>query len=262
MDSLLRRLPAHPVAVDGAVTVLIAVVAGAGFRELAFLPGVPHWAAVVIAALAVLPAAWRRRWPRAVLAVTAASWAAAAALSTSPVPALAVAFVTYLIPLRLPRRDALGLLAGTLLVFAAGLAVFAVSGHGIYRAGGTGEAGRLLAENGLLVAVAWLAGHSVRQQRAYLAGRQEQAEERLRIAREVHDVVAHTMSVIAVQAGVASYVGRAEPGEALRALASIEETSRGALREMRALLGVLRAEADRDGPRDAGWGWGWARAWG
>ncbi len=244
MDSLLRRLlPAHPVAVDGALTVLIAVVAGAGFRELAFLPGVPHWAAVVIAALAVLPAAWRRRWPRAVLAVTAASWAAAAALSTSPVPALAVAFVTYLIPLRLPRRDALGLLAGTLLVFAAGLAVFAVSGHGIYRAGGTGEAGRLLAENGLLVAVAWLAGHSVRQQRAYLAGRQEQAEERaraqlaearragteerLRIAREVHDVVAHTMSVIAVQAGVASYVGRAEPGEALRALASIEETSRG-----------------------------------
>jgi signal transduction histidine kinase len=60
--------------------------------------------------------------------------------------------------------------------------------------------------------------------------------------------VAHTMSVIAVQAGVASYVGTAEPGEAIRALSSIEETSRGALREMRALLNLLRAASDGTAP--------------
>jgi signal transduction histidine kinase len=271
MDSVLKRLlSAPPVAVDGVVTALITIVTGAAFRELAFLPGTPHWAAATIAALAVVPAAWRRRWPRAVLAVTAGSWAAAAALSTSPVPALAVAFVIYLIPPRFSRRDALWMLVGTLLALAAGLAVFAVSWHGIYRPGGGGAAIGLLAENGLLVTVAWLIGYSVRQHRAYLAGQREQAEqqalaqmaeahrarteERLRIAREVHDVVGHTMSVIAVQAGVASYVGRTDPDEAIRALSSIDETSRGALREMRALLAVLRAESDRaaPAPRDAG----------
>ena len=53
------------------------------------------------------------------------------------------------------------------------------------------------------------------------------------------------MSVIAVQAGVANYVVGPQPDEAVRALSSIEETSRGALREMRALLGVLRSRATR-----------------
>jgi signal transduction histidine kinase len=98
----------------------------------------------------------------------------------------------------------------------------------------------------------------VHQQRLYTASRQEQAkqrareqlaearrarsEERLQIARELHDVVAHSMSLIAVQAGVANYVVGQHPEEAARALSSIEETSRGALREMRAMLGVLRTE--------------------
>jgi signal transduction histidine kinase len=96
----------------------------------------------------------------------------------------------------------------------------------------------------------------VRQQRGQAAGRREQAklkareqlaetrrarsEERLEISRELHDVVAHTLSVIAVQAGVAGYVIGERPEEAARALASIEQTSRSALNEMRALLGVLR----------------------
>jgi len=249
---------------------LIAVVALAGYSELAFLSAIPRWLAAVIAAAGLLPAAWRRRWPGAVLALTVTGWAVAAALSTSPAPALTVAFVMYLIPLRFSWRGALVMLAGTLLALAAGLAVFAVVAHGVDRPAGAAEAGGRLLGNGLLVVVAWLTGSLVRQQRAYQAGRQEQAEERaraqlaearragteerLRIAREVHDVVAHTMSVIAVQAGVASYVGRAEPDEAIRALSSIEETSRGALREMRALLGVLRASDSPAGPREAGLG--------
>ena len=71
-----------------------------------------------------------------------------------------------------------------------------------------------------------------------------------RIARELHDVVAHSMSLIAVQAGVANYVINDNPREAARALSSIEQTSRGALHEMRALLGVLRSDGtatDRPG---------------
>jgi signal transduction histidine kinase len=64
----------------------------------------------------------------------------------------------------------------------------------------------------------------------------------LRIARELHDVVAHSMSVIAVQAGTGRMVIDDDAEHARRALASIEETSKRALNEMRRLLGVLRAE--------------------
>ena len=68
------------------------------------------------------------------------------------------------------------------------------------------------------------------------------AEERLRIAQELHDVVAHSMSVIAVQAGVGAHVLDDRPGEAKAALEPISATSRGTLNEMRRLLGVLRDE--------------------
>jgi signal transduction histidine kinase len=72
------------------------------------------------------------------------------------------------------------------------------------------------------------------------------AEERLRIAQELHDVVAHSMSVIAVQAGVGAHVLDDRPEQARAALEAISATSRGTLTEMRRLLGVLR---DSDGER-------------
>jgi signal transduction histidine kinase len=264
---LLRRLrPGHWVAIDCAVTAAMAVVYAAEFSDPPYLPGMPEWATAATV-LAVLPAALRRRWPRAVLALVVTGGAVLTALSTSVGPPLAVAFVMYLIPLRFPPREALRLLVGTLVVTAAGLAVFGIVPHGIFRNGGVAKAGGLLLEGGLLIIVAWMIGYSVRQQRAYLADRQEQAErrareqvaearrvsteERLQIARELHDVVAHTMSLIAVQAGVANYVVAAQPEEAARALSSIEQISRGALREMRALLGVLRAEGAASGPGPA-----------
>lgn len=72
------------------------------------------------------------------------------------------------------------------------------------------------------------------------------AEERLRIAQELHDVVAHSMSVIAVQAGVGAHVLDERPEQARAALEAISATSRGTLTEMRRLLGVLR---DSEGER-------------
>ena len=74
------------------------------------------------------------------------------------------------------------------------------------------------------------------------------AEERLRIAQELHDVVAHSMSVIAVQAGVGAHVLDDQPEQARAALEAISATSRGTLTEMRRLLGVLR---DSDGARSS-----------
>jgi signal transduction histidine kinase len=68
------------------------------------------------------------------------------------------------------------------------------------------------------------------------------AEERLQIARELHDVVAHSLSVIAVQSGVGHHVIDDQPEEAKKALAAIETTSRSALDELRRMLGVLRRD--------------------
>lgn len=80
-------------------------------------------------------------------------------------------------------------------------------------------------------------------QQAELA-RQQVTEERLKIARELHDVVAHSLGVIAVQAGVGSHVSDSDPQEARRALDAIATTSREALQEVRSMLGVLRSDTD------------------
>ncbi len=105
--------------------------------------------------------------------------------------------------------------------------------------------------------IAWMTGYSVRQRRLYVVTLQHQAansavaEERLRIARELHDVVAHSMSVIAVQAGYGQYVIDASPDGARDALGAIQATSRDALEEMRRMLGVLRQQDGSPGPGDA-----------
>jgi signal transduction histidine kinase len=102
--------------------------------------------------------------------------------------------------------------------------------------------------------LAWMTGYSVRQRRLYVVTLQHQAansavaEERLRIARELHDVVAHSMSVIAVQAGYGQYVIDASPDGARDALGAIQATSRDALEEMRRMLGVLRQQDVSPGP--------------
>jgi signal transduction histidine kinase len=111
-----------------------------------------------------------------------------------------------------------------------------------------------------ILAAAWLLGHFAHNYRAYAAGLEERTaelerareelarravtEERLRLARELHDVVAHAMSVIAVQSGVGAHVADSRPGEVGKALAAIEVTSRAALTELRRLLGVLRQDGD------------------
>ena len=71
------------------------------------------------------------------------------------------------------------------------------------------------------------------------------ADERLRIAQELHDVVAHSMGVIAVQAGVGAHVIDTDPAEAKKSLEAISTTSRSTLTEIRRLLGVLREDERR-----------------
>ena len=132
---------------------------------------------------------------------------------------------------------------------AAGLLVIAVSGSSILHGIG-------IALEGALFLAAYLFGATVRNRRLYseqvvareaLLEREHDEEakravsdERLRIAQELHDVVAHSMGVIAVQAGVGAHVIDDDPAEAKKALLAISHTSRSTLTELRRLLGVLR----------------------
>ncbi|MGH8908411.1 MAG: sensor histidine kinase [Egibacteraceae bacterium] len=107
---------------------------------------------------------------------------------------------------------------------------------------------------GSLFFVGWmtlsvLAGEVVRNHRARLAEAERHAveAERLRIARELHDVLAHSISIIKIQAGVAAHLLDTQPEYARRALLAINETSKEALRELRGTLGVLR-QVDEEAP--------------
>jgi signal transduction histidine kinase len=113
-------------------------------------------------------------------------------------------------------------------------------------------------------AIAWVLGDNIRTRRAYLAELEARAarlereredkadraviEERARIARELHDVIAHNVSVMVVQAAAGEDVFDEDPGKARESLAAVASTGRAALTELRRLLGVIRAEDDRGDP--------------
>ena len=107
----------------------------------------------------------------------------------------------------------------------------------------------------LVTIIAWLIGHSIRQAQAHAELRRAQAAaqtvmaERLRIARELHDIVAHSIGIIAIQAGAGRRVFDARPAEARDALAAIEATSRETLSGLRRMMvGLRRAEPEPRGP--------------
>jgi signal transduction histidine kinase len=107
----------------------------------------------------------------------------------------------------------------------------------------------------MTVVIAWLIGNSMHQAHEYAAELNAQAAaqavtaERLRIARELHDMVAHSIGIIAIQSGVGGRVIDTQPAEARKALGAIEATSRETLAGLRRMLGALRqAEPDNAAP--------------
>ncbi len=209
------------------------------------LPDTPT-AALVLVAVACLVLAWRRRWPAAVLGVSVAAATlytllgyVNGAVLVAPMAALyAVAAVSGV-----RRAAAYGL--GTLAVL--GLASIAVNPLGPFGGG--------VVILPFMVAVVVVAGIAVANRRAYVESIRARAEqdarrrideERLRIARELHDVVAHTMATINVQAGVAVHVLPTRPEAAAEALQAIKAASKEGLRELRAILNVLRQADDAD----------------
>jgi signal transduction histidine kinase len=203
-----------------------------------------------IVACGLLIAVRRRLLP--LLAVAAVATGLVIATGKASLPfGIMLGLAVYLVASRMPRRQSIPLALATALVIGTGLVyvelahpyppliVDAVAGFGPLIAG-------------------WFVGDSAAARRRYVAGLAAQAEreraaeaerarqqvqaERMRIARELHDVVAHTLAVITVQAGVGRRLMARHPGEASAALTSIETIGRTAQDELRVVLGLLRDE--------------------
>jgi signal transduction histidine kinase len=250
----LRRLSASPWLFDSGLAL---VAAGLSTAFFVFEPvgiGRPQGTLALGYALALLhtlPLVARRRFPGTVLGVSVASGLAFAALGLAPV-ALGVAILVAVYSVAA---------YGDRWVSLAGLAAAELGSAAIQLTPGKFENPTPVG-NALIIGAAWLLGHFVGVRRVYTAqleraaelertraelARRAVAEERLRLARELHDVVAHSISVIAVQSGVGAHVADTQPEEAAKALAAIEATSRAALTELRRLLGVLRQDSEPQG---------------
>ncbi|MEU4226957.1 sensor histidine kinase [Nonomuraea sp. NPDC026600] len=184
-----------------------------------------------------LPLAWVRRGPLLVLAVVLAELTAATALG---MPA------EQLWPLLLAADVLVCVIAATRSGVTAALVTLAVL-EGVWQAAlwPHALASGFLALTALLagsVLLAWLAGTAIRQRREYGEAVRVHAvtAERLRIARDVHDMVAHSIGSIAIQAGAGRRVIDTRPEQARDALDAIEITSRETLKGLRQVLGVLR----------------------
>jgi signal transduction histidine kinase len=247
IDRAREAMSANPLVVDTAIalflaTLSLASLAGAGDQ------GTGGIVIGILLLLESLPLILRRRYPLAVMAVIAGATVVHIAL----IPAgqtlsagLGILVATYTVGERLDRRTSLaataltGLVLGVLLIGRAGIAEVIAS----------------LVQTELIFVVAWLLGDAARIRRLYAGSleeraamlereRDEQTEravrlERERIARELHDVVTHHVSVIVIQAGGAARVLDRRPEEARSALDAIAVTGRLALTDMRRMLQIL-----------------------
>jgi signal transduction histidine kinase len=243
-----RRHPQIADALLGAALLLVAVLTVIGAPESSRVaghdkdPGVLGFALILIMTFALT---WRRRAPFAVLAVITAADIVYYQLGFMSTAAdfLAVLIMAYTVGSRRPGWLGVLVLAATVLAYST--AAIAKDGKISDVTGGL-----------VIIAASWAIGRSVGLRRAYVSSLEERAtqvehlreaelrdvvhEERARIARELHDVVAHHVSVMTVQASAALRQLDRDPDRSREALTSVEEVGRAALSEMRRMVGVLR----------------------
>jgi signal transduction histidine kinase len=194
-------------------------------------------AAVLAVALSV-PVAIRRRVPVRALVIVLAACVVTLAVGGEITrgPFLPLALVLFSVAAICRRGVALAGLGAALTLLVAQGVVLDIDGQG------PGDAVAV----GLVLTIVWMVGYLVQQRRTHVAAVRDRAardavtRERLRIARELHDVVAHSMTVVTVQAGFGEYVFDSQPDEARAALGAIQAMSREALGEMQRMLCVLR----------------------
>ncbi len=202
------------------------------------------WPLVLLIALGLaVPVTIRRKAPIRALAIVLACCVVllvfGASLTCGPILPLCLGL--YVVATTCRRNLAAAGLAAALALLVLQALLFRLTGFGPGDSVG----------GALFLIIVWTVGYAVQQRRTYLAHLRDRAtsdavaRERLRIARELHDVVAHSMTVVTVQAGFGEYVFDSQPAEARAALGAIQAVSREALGEMQRLLCVLRQpEAD------------------
>jgi signal transduction histidine kinase len=204
-----------------------------------------------IAVAAAVPVVFARRWPVQVLGLLLAEVVAGAVTGlTSPASLPATAFLLFAVAVTCPRRVSFPGFAVALGAWAV-VSAFQTPGEG-YMIANPLTQGRF-AVVPLALAVALISGVLIRERREHAMAMRGQAEahavtaERLRIARDLHDMVAHSIGIIAIQSGAARRVMDTQPDKARNALAAIETTSQETLAGLRYMLGALRqASADAD----------------
>ena len=208
-------------------------------------------AAYVIFAVASGALYWRRSWPLVALGLTLAASALSWGLGGSPYDYFGMPVALYGVG-RYATSDRWSYAS-----VGAAIAVAAISD--VVDEGPVTDIGSAA----FVLFLVWYIGNRIRMRGDYLTLLQERAtqlereqaaearravsEERTRIARELHDVVAHRVSLMTVQAGAAKTVAAADPKGAVQAMEAVEQAGRQALDELRHLLGVLRPEAEVDG---------------
>jgi len=239
----------HPWWTDSLLALALTVIAVGSVVGSRTRYGYPFPVLAAIAALfTTLPIALRRYRPLAVLAVTVIAETLLLVFSNdSPVP-VGVIVALYTVAAYCERRVSIRAAAWVALPITVGEIV----NNGPH-------AGRVIPELAV-IAIAWVIGDNLRTRRAYLSELKERAarlerereekadraviEERARIARELHDVIAHNVSVMVVQAAAGEEVFDEDPERARESLSAVASTGRAALTELRRLLGVIRAEDD------------------
>ncbi|MGF7235440.1 MAG: sensor histidine kinase [Frankia sp.] len=215
------------------------------------------WATLVVI-LTWLPLTARTVWPLPALAAVVAAdtvHIVVAGHAHPPVATVPVAtmLAVYTVASRYSGRVAWSAAAAVAIVeFAVAVASYSAKGSDWLYLNWVVVAaalGRLIQERRERVAAAEQRAHDAERSKQAEADRQVTAE-RIRIAHELHDVLAHHIALVNAQASVAQYLLRADPDAADTALAGIAANSRAALDELRATLGLLRAEGD-NAPRDA-----------
>ncbi|GAA0649170.1 histidine kinase [Streptomyces thermocarboxydovorans] len=259
-----RYAKTHPLALDAALAagVLLCMLAGS-FLEPHDPQGAswglrtPDPLSLVLMTLGAAALVLRRRAPRTVLAVTSAFSLTESVTGDPRAPvamSAVIALYTVAATTDRPTTWRVGLLTMTVLTgtaMAAGplpwyaqenLALFAWTGIGAT----AGDAVR--SRRAFVQAIRERAERAERTREE--EARRRVAEERLRIARDLHDVVAHHIALVNVQAGVAAHVMDRRPDQAKEALSHVREASRTALGELRATVGLLRQSGDPEAPTE------------
>jgi len=232
---------------DALLAVAIVVVGVVGFALREPPPNEPPpalgYALVIVAAGSL---AWRRRFPLIVLVIVAAAASIGSLLGYWPEFVLVLWIAVYSAAANTERDSLTRVLAPVAVITSVAIGLGERGGRGLNWVD-------VLSDLVVTFGVPLVLGRMTfnRRRRVLrdreLATREAVAAERAAIARELHDVVAHHMSVMVVQAGAARAVGESDPAAASDALRQIETSGRTGLAEMRRLLGILKAEGDGDG---------------